>query len=78
MINAPSLTSLPSITGGQGGSAGPSTARNGDGIFDNSGWQVFFGNDNKATSSKAGELGSYLPYVLAAAGVLIAWRLTRR
>lgn len=71
---------LPSITGGPGGSAGPSSAYGGktDAIFDSSGWQVVFGNGNELASSKAGDLAQYLPYVMAGAAVLIVWRMTRK
>lgn len=64
------------LTGGAGGNAGPSTAKNGDGIFDNSGWSVTFGDNSPVTP--AGNLTSYLPWAVAAVGVLIAWRMFKR
>ena len=48
---------------------------------DNSGWNVNFGGgniDSQRTQSPLGDTGKYLPYVVAAVGVLIVWRLTRR
>lgn len=71
----PGFPDLPSITGGAGGAAGPSAAR-GDSAFDSSGWNVNFSSGSIA--SNAGGLGAYAPYVLAAAAVVIAWRMTRR
>ncbi len=47
--------------------------------FDASGWNVNFGSGKiDSNREQAGELGSYLPYVVVAAGLLIAWRLTRQ
>ncbi len=47
--------------------------------FDASGWNVNFGSGTiESKREQSGELGSYLPYVVVAAGLLIAWRLTRR
>lgn len=64
------------VKGGAGGSAGPSNALGGDSSFDASGWNVNFGAGS--VSSSRSDMGQYLPYILAAAGVLIAWRLTRK
>lgn len=60
------------MSGGAGGSAG-STASSNSG-FDNSGWSVNFGSG----SIDAGGAGQYMPYVLAAAAVLIVWRMTKK
>lgn len=47
--------------------------------FDSSGWNVNFGSGSiDSTRSQAGEAGSYLPYAVLAAVVLVAWRITRR
>ncbi len=47
--------------------------------FDASGWNINFGSGKiDSNREQSGELGSYLPYVMVAAGLLIAWRLTRR
>lgn len=68
---------MPNLTGGAGGSAGPSAAHGGSGWLDGSGWNVNFGGGS-ITSSRADSLGQYLPYAIAAAAVLIVWRLTRK
>lgn len=65
------LSSMGGMTGGAGGSAGGSAGSNSG--FDNSGWNVNFGSG----SIDAG-MGQYMPYVLAAAAVLIVWRMTRK
>ena len=63
---------------------GPSMAGGGKtGDVDHSGWVVNFGSgDVDATSSTsretAGEIDAYLPYIIVLAGVLIAWRMTRK
>lgn len=64
----------------QGGSAGPSTAKSGDGIFDASGWNVVFGQGNtlEATRAEAGALGNYTPFILLAMGAFVVWRMTRK
>jgi len=69
-----------SLQGGAGGAAGPSTARSGDGIFDSSGWSVIFGNGNElaATRADTGNLGQYVPWVLAAVGLLIVVRMVKK
>lgn len=74
------MSGLKSLQGGAGGAAGPSAARGGnsDSIFDSSGWTVVFGDGNTTEASRAGELGGYLPYLLAGAAVLIVWRMTRK
>lgn len=65
---------IPSITGGAGGSAGPSNAGSNSG-FDNSGWNVNFGSGK---INDGGDMGQYLPYVAIAAALLIAFRMTRK
>lgn len=65
---------------------GPSNATGrGESRFDSSGWNVAFGSgsiDSKRsqteTETQSGSFDQYLPYILAAAGVLIVWRLTKR
>lgn len=78
---------LSSLTGGggmSGGSAGPATAtntvKNG---FDSSGWAVSFGSGNAAATGSTeggsgGQMGQYLPYVMAGVALLIVWRMTRK
>lgn len=62
----------------------PSMAAGGKtGDVDHSGWVVNFGSGSvDATSSTsretAGEIDAYLPYMIILAGVLIAWRMTRK
>lgn len=66
---------MPSLTGG---ASGPSTAAGrGESSFDSSGWNVNFGG-GAISSSASGGLSEYLPYVLAAAAVVIAWRMSRK
>lgn len=65
------------FSGGAGGNAGPSTAKNGDAMFDNGGWTVTFGDNSPATAAGGG-LATYLPWAVAAVGVLIAWRMFKR
>lgn len=70
----------PSISAGGGGpSAAGGTTNNG---FDTSGWAVNFGTGNASatgsTESPLGNLGGYLPYVLAGVGLLVVWRMTRK
>lgn len=74
------VPALPSITGGAAGpSAAGGTTNTG---FDTSGWAVNFGTGNASatgsTDSPVGNLGGYLPYVLAGVGLLIVWRMTRK
>lgn len=76
----PGGATLPSITGG---TAGPSYADGmfGGGLFDSSGWSVNFGAGSIAATraqSQPGDLGQYLPWLLAAAGVVVVWRLSRK
>lgn len=69
---------------GGGGSSASLEAQN---TFDHSGWNVNFGAGSidstraqshlPGLSNLAGEAAPYLPYALLAAGVLIAWRMTR-
>ena len=69
---------LPSITGG---TAGPSSADGmfGGGLFDSSGWNVSFGAGSVSSArSDAGDLGKYLPWIVAGVGVVVVWRLTRK
>lgn len=62
-----------------GGSPGTAVGKS-DPIFDSSGWNVAFNGDidAEANKSQAGNFDQYMPYVLAAAGVLIVWRLTKK
>ena len=64
----------------QGGAAGPSSAgASTSSGFNSSGWNVNFGAGRiDSNAGGAGDLGQYVPFVLAAAGLLIVWRLTRR
>ena len=65
---------------GLGSSAGPSTATGrGESSFDSSGWNVNFGSGTiESDRSQAGNFDQYMPYVLAAVGVVVIWRLTRK
>lgn len=63
--------------------AGPSQASSGDvggNAFDNSGFNVTFGNDSGITTQRSQDnpMGKYLPYVLIAVAGLVAWRLAKR
>lgn len=62
------------------GGGGPATASGGlTSGYDNSGWVVNFGSGSVESSrADASDLSKYLPFVLAGAGLLIAWRLTRK
>jgi hypothetical protein len=67
-----------------GSPGGPSnvTAKS-DPVFDSSGWNVIFGDGNRLSTERTQREGAntfdqYVPYVIAAAGVLIVWRLTKR
>lgn len=68
---------IPSFTGGSAGpSAAGGTTTSG---YDASGWNVNFGAGTiDSNRSDAGDLGQYLPFVLAGAALLIVWRLTRK
>lgn len=68
---------LPNLTGGAGGAAGPATAK-ADAMFDSSGWNVNFGAGNIESSASKNSLTQYMQYALIAAGLLIAYRMTRR
>jgi hypothetical protein len=47
--------------------------------FDGSGWNVNFGSGSiDSNREQSGEAGSYLPYAVLAAVLLVAWRLTRK
>lgn len=63
-----------------GGPTGPATAGGSNtSRFDSSGWNVNFGEGGiESNAGGEGNLGQYMPFVLAGAGLLIAWRLTRR
>ena len=67
---------------GIGGSQGPVQATGVSNPFsDFSGWNVNFGAGNieaKRSQEQAGNFDQYLPYILATAGVLIVWRLSKR
>lgn len=64
--------------------SGPSSvASRSDPVFDSSGWNVIFGDGNDLRTERTQKEGAttfdqYVPYVIAAAGVLIVWRLTKR
>lgn len=64
------------LSGGAGGAAGPSNALT-SANFDNSGWNVNFGG-GKISTTDAGDLGQYLPFIAIAAALLIGYRMTRR
>lgn len=57
------------------GGGGPSGLSSG---FDSSGWVVNFGAGSVDSRNGKGGAEDYTLYVLAAAAVLIAWRMTRR
>lgn len=63
-----------------GGAAGPSAAGGTTtSVFDSSGWNVNFGEGRISSSAGGvGDLGQYVPFVLAGVGLLVVWRLTRR
>ena len=68
---------------GQGLASKPPTTATGmsNPVTDNSGWNVNFGEgtiESSRSQSQRGSFDQYLPYVLAAAGVLVIWRMTRR
>lgn len=67
----------PKLQGGAGGNAGPSSAMGGTSTFGASGFNVNFGSGS-VSSSQAGALGQYVPYIMAAAAVLIVWRMTKK
>jgi hypothetical protein len=63
------------LTGGQAGpSAAGGTTTSG---FDSSGWAVNFGSGSAGANGGA-SLEGYLPYLLAGAGLLLLWRMTRK
>lgn len=86
--SAPNMMPLPSLTGGAGGAAGPSSAEGasyGSGA-DNSGWNVNFSGVQSASSqqdksSGAGLLsgvGGAIPWwAWAALGLAVLWRMRR-
>lgn len=65
------------------GGGGPSSV-DATSAFDSSGWNVNFGGGSitserrESAAGAAASMDAYLPYVLIAAGVLVAWRMTRR
>lgn len=69
---------------GLGESLGSQPAQSGvsaSNAFDSSGWNVNFGAGSIASDRRqagASTFDQYVPYVIAAAGVLIVWRLTRK
>lgn len=63
---------IPSMTGGAGGAAGPSTAMGGASSFDGSGWNVNFGG-GRIESSRGLDLGPYAPFLLLAAVGVALW-----
>jgi hypothetical protein len=74
---------IAALAGAAGGAAKPGGPSNsdlaGDFAFDSSGWNINFGGGS-IESSRAQDQGgtNYVPYVVAAAVVLIVWRMTRR
>jgi hypothetical protein len=79
------LTLGASFASGLGGSMGKSSAGPSDAIlkgennFDSSGWNINFGSGGiESSRAQAGALSEYLPYVVIAGVVLIAWRFTRK
>jgi hypothetical protein len=68
------------LGGSMGKSAGPSDAiLKGENNFDSSGWNVNFGTGGiESSRAQAGTMAEYLPYVVIAGVVLIAWRFTRK
>lgn len=63
--------------------AGPSQAGGGSvggAAFDNSGWQVSFGDNSglAATRTETGQFSQYLPYVVIAAVVIVASKWLKR
>jgi uncharacterized protein with LGFP repeats len=49
--------------------------------YDNSGWNVNFGNgniDSARNESQAGSFDSYLPYAVLFVGAMVVWRMTRK
>ncbi len=73
---------------GMGSPAAPSSAvGRSEAVFDNSGWNVNFGEgalsstSDKTTSTGAGGMGNmtdYVPYFVAAVGAIILWRMSRK
>jgi len=61
-----------SYSGGAGGAAGPATSTSSSG-FNSSGWNVNFGGGSIDSGSS-----KLLTYALLAAGVYVAWKLSRR
>lgn len=66
------IPAIPSMSGGAGGASGPATSTSNSG-FDNSGWNVTFGDNSPVTP--AASLKSYIPYAIAGVGLLIAWKM---
>lgn len=76
----PALTSLTGGGGLSAGGGGPSSAGGGtnNSGFDASGWAVNFGAGNANATGSAGGLSKWTPYIIAAVGVLVVWRMTRK
>jgi hypothetical protein len=67
----------------KGGDAGPSNASspfNGQNTFDNSGWNVNFGEGNIESSAKKSDSGlmAYMPYAALAIAGLVAWKMFKK
>jgi hypothetical protein len=74
---------IPSLTGGAGGASGDSTTKGGTvggAAFDNSGWNVTFGQNSgiESSRSQAEAMQPYLQYALIGAAFLIAWRWLKK
>jgi hypothetical protein len=63
--------------GPKGGVTGDSGARGGSGVFDNSGWNVSFG-DNSGITSASSDLKTYIPWAIAAAVGLVVWKMYKK
>jgi hypothetical protein len=61
-------TPIPSMTGGAGGSAGPSAATSKSG-FDSSGWQVNYGSGSIDSGNQ-----KLLMYAALAVGAFLLWK----
>lgn len=66
--------------------AGPSNAESlgsiGGAMFDNSGWNVSFGDASPITAERTqtekGQFSEYLPYIVVGAVFLVAWRYFKK
>lgn len=77
ILNDATLSGTYSFQGGRGGSAAPSSAYGGSGMFDSSGWNVSFGN-SKIASSRGLDLGTYTPYVAVVAAGIMLWKVLKK